>query len=195
MDRNSPLLEEIQHEPLSEDNWAGEAFWLPKEPRLYANLRILKMVPSRTISQRISLNIPPRSQSLSIFFRAFRLQLRVLHFDAPHPGILEDIQCLMLRELRIDISVAVSGKAEFDCLGKMNLEVLEFSGQTDVFQFLPSMMTLRELYLPIDKGTFSRTTLNDIATRTPDLKKLVLRFEYGLSLALSAVSDHFQPLC
>ncbi|KAH8798734.1 hypothetical protein DL96DRAFT_1638528 [Flagelloscypha sp. PMI_526] len=184
----SQFLEEVLHKPLSKRISPREAFWLPKDSTLHPNLHIFKVLPVHKPSETSSIISNHHPQNLHLFFHAFKLQLRILHFDARHTGILEDIQYLRLKELRINASALydVVGLQNFHHLEKMNLEVLEISGQNNVLRFLPSMVTLRELYFPIDKDTFSMTTLNDIASKTPDLKKLVLRFEQGLSLPIIA---------
>ncbi|KAH8831673.1 hypothetical protein DL96DRAFT_843181 [Flagelloscypha sp. PMI_526] len=68
--------------------------------------------------------------------------------------------------------------------------ILEICGrwpeQEKLYHLLPTMASLRELYLPLKWDSFS-LLLNDVARKTPNLRKLVLRYEDGPSMTMLGV--------
>ncbi|KAH8831672.1 hypothetical protein DL96DRAFT_1812490 [Flagelloscypha sp. PMI_526] len=189
---HSPLLEEVQHEFGRDVPRHGSAIWIPTDPSIHPKFRAFKWVSLRTDSRGPSLtSIDTTWSGFQTLLRAFASQLRVLHIDAFRSQHLwEGIELSSLTELRLDLHY---GNAREDTLtffkiGQMSaLAVLEICGrspdQDGLHRLLPMMPSLQELYFPVHFRNFSRRVLNEIAGKTPNLRKLVLRYENGTSMA------------
>ncbi|KAH8818689.1 hypothetical protein DL96DRAFT_1621724 [Flagelloscypha sp. PMI_526] len=178
----SPLLREIQYRLISIP-FHNVVLFSPLRAPTHPNLKVFKWtLRSQTfpLPQPIATSIP-----LTPLFKAHASQFHVVHIiPLPSFDVLHGLSVGQLVELRIDLNLCDDGADFFTLLTHADqLETLEVTGfrystaTSDPVNLFPGLKRLRNLYLGIAFDFFSTHHLRTLASKTPDIHKLVFLIE------------------
>jgi hypothetical protein len=179
----SPLLSEIHYHVVSH-GLQGITFSSPRKILAYPRLKVFKWTIANEIDPlhqfAASITLPP-------IFKAHAPQFEVVHINpAPAFEVIEALNIGLLVELRVDLNRRDDGSNFFALIAHAEqLETLEVTGfqcstvSNDPVNLFPEtgLSRLRNLYLGIAFQFFDVQSLITLASKTPNIQKLVLLME------------------